>query len=71
MSRGTTGYGVDFGWIDLPVLDARGMPVHRLGVADVPGLYFLGLPFLSKLSSVFLFGVGDDAERLAGVIDCA
>ncbi len=65
-----TGYGMDFGWIDLPVLDARGMPVHRLGATDVPGLYFLGLPFLSKLSSAFLFGVGDDAERLAGVIAC-
>ena len=61
-----TGYGVDFGWIDLPVLDARGMPVHRLGATDVPGLYFLGLPFLSKMSSSFLFGVGDDGERLAG-----
>ena len=60
-----TGYGMDFGWIDLPVLDARGMPVHRLGVTDVPGLYFLGLAFLSKLSSVFLFGLGDDAERLS------
>ena len=66
-----TGYGLDFGWIDLPVLDAGGMPVHRLGVTAVPGLYFLGLPFLSKLSSVFLFGVGDDAARLAGVIAAA
>jgi putative flavoprotein involved in K+ transport len=63
-----TGYRLDFGWIDLPVLDARGMPVHRLGVTDVPGLYFLGLPFLSKMSSSFLFGVGDDAERLAAMI---
>jgi putative flavoprotein involved in K+ transport len=63
-----TGYRLDFGWIDLPVLDARGMPVHRLGVTSVPGLYFLGLPFLSKMSSSFLFGVGDDAERLAGLI---
>ena len=63
-----TGYGMDFGWVDLPVLDARGMPMHRLGVTEVPGLYFLGLPFLSKLSSVFLFGVGDDAARLAAAI---
>lgn len=60
-----TGYALDFGWIDLPVLDGRGTPVHRMGVTDVPGLYFLGLPFLSKMSSSFLFGVGDDAERLA------
>ena len=63
-----TGYALDFGWIALPVLDGRGMPVHRLGVTEVPGLYFLGLPFLSKMSSSFLFGVGNDAERLAGAI---
>ena len=38
-----TGYGVDFSWIDIPVLDARGEPVHRSGITGVPGLYFLGL----------------------------
>jgi putative flavoprotein involved in K+ transport len=60
-----TGYGCDFGWIDLPVLDASGEPVHREGTTDVPGLYFLGLPWLSKMNSSFLAGVGDDAARLA------
>jgi putative flavoprotein involved in K+ transport len=60
-----TGYGVDFSWIDLPVRDASGEPVHRGGVSDVPGLYFLGLPYLSKLYSAFLSGVGDDATVLA------
>ncbi len=60
-----TGYGVDFGWIGVPVLDARGEPVHRGGVTDVPGLYFLGLQWLSKMSSSFLSGVGDDAAVLA------
>jgi putative flavoprotein involved in K+ transport len=38
-----TGYGVDFGWIDIPVLDPNGEPVHRHGIAAVPGIYFLGL----------------------------
>ncbi|MBR1144761.1 NAD(P)-binding domain-containing protein [Bradyrhizobium sp. AUGA SZCCT0431] len=60
-----TGYGVDFSWIDLPVRDGGGEPVHRGGVSEVPGLYFLGLPFLSKLYSAFLSGVGDDAAVLA------
>jgi putative flavoprotein involved in K+ transport len=60
-----TGYGVDFGWIDVPVLDVRGEPVHRRGVTEVPGLYFLGLQWLSKMSSSFLSGVGDDAADLA------
>jgi putative flavoprotein involved in K+ transport len=60
-----TGYGVDFDWIDIPVLDARGDPVHSRGITDVPGLYFLGLQWLSKMNSSFLTGVGDDAARLA------
>jgi putative flavoprotein involved in K+ transport len=60
-----TGYRCDFGWIDFPVLDARGEPVHRAGVTDVPGLYFLGLQWLSKMNSSFLSGVAGDAARLA------
>jgi putative flavoprotein involved in K+ transport len=60
-----TGYGVDFGWIEIPVLDPRGEPVHRNGISAVPGLYFLGLQWLSKMNSSFLSGVGDDAEVLA------
>jgi putative flavoprotein involved in K+ transport len=47
------------------VLDARGEPVHRRGVTDVPGLYFLGLQWLSRMKSAFLSGVGDDAAVLA------
>ena len=60
-----TGYGVDFGWIDIPVTDAKGEAVHRNGITDVPGLYFLGLQWLSKMNSSFLSGVGDDAAVLA------
>jgi putative flavoprotein involved in K+ transport len=60
-----TGYGVDFSWIDIPVTDARGDAVHRNGISPVPGLYFLGLQWLSKMNSSFLSGVGDDAAVLA------
>ncbi len=60
-----TGYGLDFGWIDIPMKDANGDPLHRNGITDVPGLYFLGLPWLSKMNSSFLSGVGDDAAVLA------
>jgi len=60
-----TGYGVDFGWIDLPVLDGRGEPRHAGGVTEMPGLYFLGLPWLTTVNSSFLAGVGDDAATLA------
>jgi putative flavoprotein involved in K+ transport len=64
-----TGYSFDFGWIDLPVLDQGGRPQHHHGIAPVSGIYFLGLPWLSKLNSSFLSGVGDDAARLADCID--
>ena len=40
----TTGYGLDFGWIKLPVLDALGLPLQNRGVTRHPGLYFLGTP---------------------------
>jgi putative flavoprotein involved in K+ transport len=60
-----TGYGFDLSWIDVPVLDVRGEPLHRHGITDVPGMYFIGLQWLSKMTSSFLSGVGDDAARLA------
>jgi putative flavoprotein involved in K+ transport len=64
-----TGYRFDFSWIDLPILDACGQPKHDKGIAPVPGIYFLGLPWLSKMSSSFLSGVVGDAARLADSID--
>jgi len=60
-----TGYALDFGWLDVPVFDEHGTPVHRRGVTAVPGLYFLGLAWLSKRTSSFICGVGDDAAFLA------
>jgi putative flavoprotein involved in K+ transport len=63
-----TGYKFDFSWIDLPVLDAKGAPIHSNGIARLPGIYFLGLPWLSRMNSSFLSGVGDDAAQLADVI---
>ena len=60
-----TGYGLDFGWIDIPVFDASGEPRASRGITGVPGLYFLGLQWLSRMKSAFLSGVGDDAAVLA------
>ncbi len=59
----------DLDWIELPVLSngtgSNRRPVHARGVTSVPGVYFLGLPWLHKWKSAFLFGVGEDAEHLA------
>jgi putative flavoprotein involved in K+ transport len=63
-----TGYTFDFGWINLPVLNGRGEPKHHHGIAPVPNIYFLGLPWLSKMNSSFLSGVAGDAARLADCI---
>jgi putative flavoprotein involved in K+ transport len=60
-----TGFRPDFSWIQLPALDAAGEPVHRRGVSPCAGLYFLGLPWLHKLKSSVLCGVGEDAQHLA------
>jgi len=62
-----TGFAPDFSWIELPTI-GREAPVHRRGVTDTPGLYFLGLSFLHRKSSALLGGVGDDAEFIAGHI---
>jgi putative flavoprotein involved in K+ transport len=62
----------DFDWIDLPIFSngaGRGRrPVHTRGVTSEPGVYFLGLPWLHKWKSAFLFGVGEDAAHLASHI---
>jgi putative flavoprotein involved in K+ transport len=61
-----SGFVADHGWIDLPVFDQDGGPVHDRGiVGSEPGLYFVGLLFLYALSSPLVGGVGRDAEHIA------
>jgi hypothetical protein len=61
-----TGFRPDFTWIDLPVFDQDGSPAHHRGVVgSQPGLYFVGLWFLSAFTSSLLGGVGNDAEYIA------
>lgn len=61
-----TGFRPDFRWIELPILDERGFPVHERGVvAGQPGLFFVGLRFQYRLNSSLVGGVGADAEYVA------
>jgi putative flavoprotein involved in K+ transport len=60
-----TGYRVHYPWLDVRFLDARGHPIHDGGVMGHPGLYVLGLPFLRRRSSSFLYGLDQDAVELA------
>jgi putative flavoprotein involved in K+ transport len=60
-----TGYALDFTWLKVDAFDEKGRPVHQRGVSEVPGLYFLGLPWLSQRDSAFIWGVWRDAKYLA------
>ena len=62
-----TGFGNDYDWLKLPLLDERGEPLHERGVTEFPGIYFLGLRWLYKRKSGFLSfgGPAEDATYLA------
>jgi putative flavoprotein involved in K+ transport len=62
-----TGFGNEYGWLKLPILDERGEPMHERGVTKFPGIYFVGLRWLYKQKSGFLSfgGPAEDAAYLA------
>jgi len=63
------GFLPDFAWVDAPVFNGRGAPVHLRGVTNEPGLYFLGLPWLHTWGSGRFSGVAGDAAFLAETIE--
>jgi putative flavoprotein involved in K+ transport len=63
-----TGYQLDFSILDIPVLDEWNYPRHSRGVTEHPGLYAVGLPWLTGQASALVGGVGRDAEYIAGQI---
>ncbi|ARN18861.1 MSMEG_0569 family flavin-dependent oxidoreductase [Piscinibacter gummiphilus] len=65
------GFRPAFGWVDAPVFNGRGEPMHVRGVSPVPGLYFLGLPWLHTWGSGRFSGVARDALFLAERIEGA
>jgi putative flavoprotein involved in K+ transport len=60
-----TGYRSDHSWIDAPVFDQDGRVLHRRGVTDHPGLFFLGLTWQHTRGSALLGWVKDDAEFIS------
>lgn len=60
-----TGYRNDFDWLKADVFDHEGKPVHQRGVTAEQGIYFLGLPWLSRRGSSFIWGVWHDAKYIA------
>jgi putative flavoprotein involved in K+ transport len=63
------GFQPDFKWLDAPVFNGRGQPGHVRGVTAVPGLYFVGLPWLHTWGSGRFSGVARDAMFLAEQIE--
>lgn len=63
------GFLPDFAWVDAPVFNGRGEPVHLRGVTQQAGLYFLGLPWLHTWGSGRFSGVARDAQHLAERIE--
>lgn len=60
-----TGYRPDYSWLELPVLDRRGMVRHDGGVVASPGMYLMGTQFLRRRKSALIDGAGDDARDLS------
>jgi putative flavoprotein involved in K+ transport len=61
-----TGFRPDYSWLDVPVLDDKGMIRHDGGVVESPGMYVIGSPFLRRRKSSFIDGARVDAEDLIG-----
>ena len=51
-----SGYRPDYSWLDLPVLDRKGLIRHDGGVVESPGMYLIGAPFLRRRKSSFIDG---------------
>lgn len=68
-----TGFRQNYDWIEFPVIGEDGWPVQKRGVVSaIPGLYFVGLPFMHSFASPLMGGVGRDAAYVADkVASCA
>jgi putative flavoprotein involved in K+ transport len=63
-----TGYRPDYAWIHISGVVREGHVMHRRGVTEVPGLYFLGLSWQHTRGSALLGFVAADAAYLADQI---
>lgn len=64
-----TGFATDYSWLHVDSFDENGRPKHERGVSPETGVYFLGLPWLSRRGSSFIWGVWHDAKYLADQIE--
>ncbi|MEA3117207.1 MAG: putative flavoprotein involved in transport, partial [Paraburkholderia sp.] len=65
------GFTPDFSWLDAPVFNGRGYPSHKRGITPLPGLYFIGLPWLHTWGSGRFSGVARDAAHVVDSINAS
>jgi len=63
------GFLPDYRFIKLPVFNMRGFPETDRGVTSLPGLYFLGLPWMHTWGSARFSGIAEDADYIAAKIE--
>jgi putative flavoprotein involved in K+ transport len=63
-----TGFNPDYSYIKLPVFNAEGKLKHKNGIPEIPGIYFLGYPWLLSRKSAILFGIAEDAAFITDII---
>jgi putative flavoprotein involved in K+ transport len=44
------------------------MPIHQQGISPVPGLYFIGFPWLRSRKSGIIYGIEEDAHYITSAI---
>ncbi|TDF84004.1 NAD(P)/FAD-dependent oxidoreductase [Pseudomonas sp. H9] len=60
-----TGYSVDYDWLKVNAFKPDGKPQHQRGVSSEAGIYFVGLPWLARRGSAFIWGVWHDARHIS------
>jgi putative flavoprotein involved in K+ transport len=63
-----TGYTGNFSWLDPALADAAGQPVRDGAAAAAPGLWYMGLRWLTRRGSGNFIGFPADAEAVAGAV---
>ena len=63
-----TGFDTDYSWLQVDAFDENNKPAQQRGVSKEQGVYFIGLPWLSRRGSTFIWGVWHDAKYIADQI---
>jgi putative flavoprotein involved in K+ transport len=62
------GYRPDYRWIEASAFDGGGRPMQNRGITTVPGLSFIGLPWMHTWGSGRFLGIDSDARFVAATV---